>query len=358
MSKKAVMPLTDYENACEIIREKTGTDALIKSGELTDKINKVFEQGKKTEYDRFWDTLQENGNRTSYQYAFSRVWTDDIYNPKYPITCNGANVYTSEAVFMDTTITDTKVPITISGTRMDTVFQDCLKLKRIPSLTVENIVRFSNNCFRNCRALEELNVYGTIDVNGLNLSYSPLLTKASLLTVINALKDFSTLRIYENAQDIMGNEAQWNLGLSGLAEGQTLAVDFWSFEWGGVSEEPLFDKAEQRVHTINVNGIGERLGVHYSTDYWVNPDEYTFNLMLFDDGVDESTGVPFLMVYRFLQHKETGEISDYDWGDGDRIIVYEKYAAQTCTLTLGATNLAKLTDAEKVQATEKGWTLL
>ena len=46
----------------------------------------VFEAGVKSEYDRFWDVYQENGNMTYYAYAFAGVgWTQSVFKPKYNI---------------------------------------------------------------------------------------------------------------------------------------------------------------------------------------------------------------------------------------------------------------------------------
>lgn len=346
MSKRAVMPLTDYENACEKIREKTGTTDLIKSGDLPEKIDDVFEKGKQSNYDFLWDTLQENGNRTSYQYAFARSWTDDIYNPKYPIICNGANVYTAEALFSNSKITDTKVPIIITGTRMDAPFQDCINLKRIPSLTLENITRFTANTFRNCRALEELNVYGTIDIDGLNLSYSPLLTKASLLTVINALKDFSenvtinkTLTNNLTALDIISDTYA-------IEEGKEYTWSYYCTECTGwlsndataqpTTEEILITSVAEK---INVNG-NIYVGFKAETKYWV--EDRIATVYVYQDGSE-------IKVLR-------------DWSNGNDIFdiinltvttpVTEKY-----TVTLGEANLNKLTEEEKAIAINKGWQL-
>ena len=350
MSKKAVMPLTDYENACEIIREKTGTDALIKSGELTDKINKVFEQGKKTEYDRFWDTLQENGNRTSYECAFSAnafSWNDKTYNPKYPIVCGSDTTATANKTFYSIPLTDTKVPITIEGTRFDNTFAYSVYLKRIPSLTLNNLVRIQNP-FQNCRALEELNVYGTIDVNGLNLSYSPLLTKASLLTVINVLKDFSTLITFDEGATLT-RATYSKISDNVLEEGKTYYLTFYSMEYGG-NEEPLFIDNPRIAKKENVYGVGERVAIHYDVPYFVYPEK-TYHFVIYQDGQE-------LKELRYVED-ESGNIWTVVGFDGDRIeTIKTEQGEGTHTVTLGATNLAKLTDAEKVQATEKGWTLL
>lgn len=46
MNQYAIMPLSDYVGACDSIRSKTGTTEFIKSGELVEKIDDVFEAGK------------------------------------------------------------------------------------------------------------------------------------------------------------------------------------------------------------------------------------------------------------------------------------------------------------------------
>lgn len=42
--------------------------------------------GAQSEYDRFWDTYQQNGNRKLYRRAFSGYcWTEELLKPKYII---------------------------------------------------------------------------------------------------------------------------------------------------------------------------------------------------------------------------------------------------------------------------------
>lgn len=58
---------------------------------IADKLNtiaeneqKVYDAGAKSEYDKFWDTYQDNGNRTDYQYGFSGGgWCYETLRPKY-----------------------------------------------------------------------------------------------------------------------------------------------------------------------------------------------------------------------------------------------------------------------------------
>lgn len=194
----------------EKIREKTGNETTYKTSEMPSGVDEVYdagygngygvaynygfeagkEVGRQLENDALWDILQDNGNRTSYQYAFAAsalTWTDETYNPKYPIVCNNANVYTATALFAaNDKITDTKVPITIDGTRADTLFDKCYSLKRIPSLTLTNIVRFSNT-FRRCDNLETLIVHGTIDIDGFNVGDCKKLSRESIDSIVAAL---------------------------------------------------------------------------------------------------------------------------------------------------------------------------
>lgn len=52
----------------------------------SDQYDAGFSDGQKSEYDRFWDSFQENGNRTIYKLAFAGAgWTNDTLKIKYPI---------------------------------------------------------------------------------------------------------------------------------------------------------------------------------------------------------------------------------------------------------------------------------
>lgn len=57
-------------------------------GESYDKgFDKGFSDGKQSEYDRFWDSYQDNGNRTNYRYAFAgNAWNEELLKQiKYTI---------------------------------------------------------------------------------------------------------------------------------------------------------------------------------------------------------------------------------------------------------------------------------
>ena len=104
----AVMPISDYVGACNVIREKTGNFDAVKSGEMADKIKAVFEAGKassgfddgfnegqNTKHMAFWNTFTNNGKRTNYNNAFycdcdAVGWNKNNLKPPYqlkPTTC-------------------------------------------------------------------------------------------------------------------------------------------------------------------------------------------------------------------------------------------------------------------------------
>ena len=161
---------------------------------------KVFDAGKKAEYDRFWDSFQNNGNRQNYSYAFSMGsnwagggWDDDLYNPKYPISVNGFNNITGMYQYSEK-ISDTKVEISVgqlaNGTQygdMRSTFVGAAGLVTIRKLTVDETVVFSNT-FAKCYSLENLTMAGTIGQNGFNVSESTKLTHDSLMSIINCLE--------------------------------------------------------------------------------------------------------------------------------------------------------------------------
>ena len=206
----------------------------------------VYEAGRKFEHDRFWDVYQDYGNRTDYASAFAgKGWCEATFMPKYPITVvNGANNMFLKTRFVDfkqhcadngividfsqatgtsnlfqscaelTSVPDAcgNVPNT---TRLDRAFYTCSVLSEVPvidSRSCKDFNRIFNDCvglvtvhgidftantgslgyvFQNCNALKNLTINGTIKTSGLNLSWSTELSHDSLMSVTNALEDYS-----------------------------------------------------------------------------------------------------------------------------------------------------------------------
>lgn len=143
-----------------------------------------FEEGKQAEYDAFWDAFQQNGNRTNYTYAFATAWTDEIYNPKYPIKLVMGN-----GIFNESKITDVKVPLdfTTYHTNQVNIFSWAYYIKTIPLIKVIEDTRY-NSWFTYCDALENITFEGSI-ANDISFDRSTKLSADSIRSIIEHLSD-------------------------------------------------------------------------------------------------------------------------------------------------------------------------
>lgn len=165
-----------------------GWDAGYSDGESAGYSNGMlegFDAGKQAEYDSFWDAYQQNGNRTSYVYAFAgQAWTDEIYNPKYPFIV----ISNSNGMFTLSKLTNVKQPVDIRGAsgQYFNIFNTS-EIVTIPKLIVSESTSFSGD-FDNCRKLQNITFEGTIG-RDINLQWSPL-TGESVYSIIFALADY------------------------------------------------------------------------------------------------------------------------------------------------------------------------
>ena len=179
----------------DAIRSKTGKTDKLNLDKMAESIPEVYDKGFEageqaggggdSYYDTFWDTFQEGGKKTVYTGTFAgNGWTDDIYNPKYPIT---AKAEASSYLFHNNRkITSTKVPIIleVSGAY---VFFDCRALKEIPSIKVTNKVNFSN-WFNNCSSLETINFTEDSEIaNNIDFSQCSKLSVKSIVSIVESL---------------------------------------------------------------------------------------------------------------------------------------------------------------------------
>ena len=245
----AVMPLLDYKNTCDKIREKTASTDNIKSGELADKVAEVYEKGKQDEYDRFWDSFQENGERKEYQYAFgSLAWNDETFKPKYDF--NLTNLYNS---FRQTGITNLEECLEKAGVKLDTssisragymayAFAESSTLTVVPEITIAagntncNSLFFSsrklstirkikllnetatfNNTFVNCEALENIVFEGVIGQD-IAFAQSTKLTLESAISIVSHLSDTASSKTLTLSKTAVNNAFETS---SGLADGST-----------------------------------------------------------------------------------------------------------------------------------------
>lgn len=228
MSNYVVMPLSHYASSCLVIRDKTGGSKPIRSGELPKKITEVYEAGQNAEYIRFWNGYQGNGTRRGYSYAFRGWgWTDETYKPKYKVTATGnmeqcyresritslSNIDTSGVTSFNTAFynndfqTIDKLDFS-KATNTQSAFAHSVKLHTIGELVSNETTVWHTTTFQNCAALTNLTITGTIATN-FTCSIASL-THDSLVSIINALKDYS--------EDTSGTSHKVTLGSTNIGK--------------------------------------------------------------------------------------------------------------------------------------------
>ena len=155
--------------------------------QISDNVPKVFEAGKTSEYDAFWDAFQfdttSSKPRTQYNYAFYQIgWSDINYKPKYVPEINYA-----VGMFSYNNVTDTLVPFDFTKllATSSNVFAKSKKLKTIRKIIVNETVSFGG-WFTESDALENVEFDGIIGQD-LDLHWSTKLSKESIQNIIEHL---------------------------------------------------------------------------------------------------------------------------------------------------------------------------
>ena len=172
-----------------------------------------YTDGQTAEYDRFWDAYQENGNRTNYEYAFYK-WTPEAFKPKYTIMPTAAamllnsskvtdrqyldkidlSLTKSAPALFDSTIMPSFGVVYLSSINANAtvtnLFRYNSKIHTIDKIVVHDTIKYSQ-WFIGCTSLANVTFEGVIGQDGLNFSWSPLLSNASVQSIIDHLKDLS-----------------------------------------------------------------------------------------------------------------------------------------------------------------------
>ena len=177
----------------------------------------VYEAGKKSEYDAFWDVYQGNGNSKQYHYAFAGYgWTDETFKPKHNIIMQGSclaafqyskitdiaerlkecgveldtsNCSNFQAMFAYATTKSLPTINTLKAVSLTSLFADCKNLERVEKLVVKKGSTYGTG-FKGCQALKDIVFEGEIG-NDISFSDSPL-SKASIENIVEHLSDTTT----------------------------------------------------------------------------------------------------------------------------------------------------------------------
>ena len=171
---------------------------------------KVYEAGAKSEYDKFWDTYQQNGQRVDYVNAFAEGnsgtrWVYGLtYKPKYPIKpTNAQTMYYATKLPYEVvkdvdfsnckdfynafaySTTDRWGVVDMRKATRTTVAFDNSRAVIIDKLIVSETTPYSRT-FDNCSRLEEVRCEGVIG-QSVDFSSAKKLTHNSLMSIIEHL---------------------------------------------------------------------------------------------------------------------------------------------------------------------------
>ena len=181
---------------------------------IADNEIRVYEAGKKAEYDAFWDNYQENGNKTDcHNMFYGSGWTNAIYKPKHPlrptdayamyqksgitdIYCGGNTIVDFSKctdlyyTFYGTHIKHLGVLDLSSTTRINSCFAASAKLISIDKLIMSESITTAAGAFKNTLALSDVTVEGVIACS-IDIHWSPL-SHDSIESIISHLSDTTT----------------------------------------------------------------------------------------------------------------------------------------------------------------------
>lgn len=204
------------------------------TAQYAEKVDEVASMSYDKAKSDFWDSVQDNGNRTNYEYGFG-YWGCEYIRPKYKVVprssrashmfWNNTKLKKIEAEYFDLSnitkgqtsgssiayaffgcsslveIEDVGMP----SSYYDRVYNGCNSLKTIAVMRSEATTTH-NQSFNGCTALENITIEGEI---GRNVSFSPCskLTVESLKSIITHLANYAgtdseftyTLTLHANA---------------------------------------------------------------------------------------------------------------------------------------------------------------
>ena len=175
----------------------------------------ALEEGKKTQYDAFWDAYLQKGNITETATLFAgKGWNDDTFQPKYSFSAGNPYMLFRQSNITDIgkslkergvviTLKDPVLQYTFNGMAsktldnvvfgepiktMYTAFGSATNLESIECPIPVEDANLSGDTFSWCVSLVEIRFVGTIASN-LSFIQSGKLSEGSVQSIIDALKD-------------------------------------------------------------------------------------------------------------------------------------------------------------------------
>lgn len=234
--------LTDskhYNDIAKAIIDNKELMGQIFPSEMADAINQAcaekYAKGKQEEHDKFWDSLQQNGARTNYGYAFQR-YTRDMFYPKWDINLTACSEmfnyfeqYSATPFDFASRLNECKVKFSTSQLKSGTHLFYFTSFSKLPHIDLSNHTSNANYMFAMNEHLETIEkitsnekivwtksfdattalgngymplkniVFDGVIGSSIDFRWCPLLTADSVWSIINALK---TLAPTDSAQTL------------------------------------------------------------------------------------------------------------------------------------------------------------
>lgn len=247
MADFVVMPKTDYQDACDAVREKTGKSDLIKSGEMSTEIRNIPVGGGDTEVieqmidesgvlDSTEGTVEEKVEQVIDYANFKNIIQEALYHDEGSGAYNQMSIFANTSVedvsmfdfskvkyfgngFTGTKIKNLNIDVTncngalsylCSGCtdlksvvikmnsnikQLASAFNGCINLESIETLNLSSVTDVSygvNNAFNNNIALKEIRFVENCIKVSISFGYSPLLSAESIQSIIDGLAPVTT----------------------------------------------------------------------------------------------------------------------------------------------------------------------
>ena len=295
--------LTDIANA---IRTKTQTTEPINAQDFSTKILSIQTGGGGTTVKNLLDATQKAA------YLFVGYTGNSVDNLiAYDDT---ANVKSFESMFENSSVTTIPQLNTSNVTNMNYMFEACANLTSIPQLNTSNVKNMSS-MFYQCKSLTSIPLLDTSKVT--NMSYMLAYCKnLSSIPLLNTSKVTDMSYMFYNCNSLT------SIPLLDTSKVTDISSIFYGCK--ALTTVPALDAS----HITNMNSM--------------------------------FSGCSSLKSILMTGMKVKFDISSStQFEESDLVTILNNLATVTTTqtLTMGATNLAKLTDEEKAIATNKGWTL-
>lgn len=295
--------LTDVANS---IRTKTGTTEQINAQDFSDKILNIPSSGE--------NTLKNLLDATkSSQYLFNKysgTSVDGLIQPN-----DTENVTDIESMFRGcSNLTEIPLLNTSNVTNMNNLFFECPKLTSIPQLDTSKVTGMAN-MFYNCYKLTTIPQLNTSNVT-------------TMFWMFYGCYDLTSIPLLDT------NKVENMIGMFSECHSLTSVPQLDTSKVTNTSRMFASCRSLTLIPQLDMSNVTE-----------------TFNMF------DGCTNLKSILMTNIGANLDISASTKFERTDLVTILNNLKTVTSATTLTMGATNLAKLTEEDKAIATNKGWTL-